>query len=97
MRAEVLYLIQQAVRDGRHRFSEHALDELEADHLHPVDAESALLTGQIVREQPDEPSEPGPRYTVIGQATDEATRVGVICRFVPVDQLLIITCYEKQL
>ena len=66
MLSEVLHRIQEAVRDGRFRFSEHSLDELDADELHPIDAESALLTGQIIREQPGEPSEPGPRYTVVG-------------------------------
>ncbi len=54
--------IVEAVRDGRHRFSQHALDELAADQLHVVDAESAILTGQVAQsETEDTPEEPGPR------------------------------------
>ena len=45
MTVPLIERICEAVRDGRHRFSQHALDELAADRLHLVDAESALLTG----------------------------------------------------
>jgi hypothetical protein len=90
----LLEQLRDAVRDNRHRFTEHAFDELHADQLTTVDAESAVLTGQIVRTEPDTPDEPGPRYTIVGQATDLHSRVGVVCRFEPADQLLIITCYE---
>lgn len=85
--------IKDAVRTGRHRFSQHALDELHADDLHPVDAESALLTGSLARSEGD-PALPGPRYSVVGTAADLATKVAVVCRFEPPVQLLVITCYE---
>ena len=93
----VLSRIREAVENGRYRFSEHAVDELYADHLHVVDAESALLSGELVRIEPENsPESPGPRYTVVGKATDLTTQVAVVCRFEPADQLLIITCYEMQ-
>ena len=95
--AALIDQIKDAVRAGRHRFSEHALDELHADNLHAVDAESAMLTGELVRTQErDSPENPGPRYSVIGTATDLTTTLGVVCRFEPPGQLLIITCYETQ-
>ena len=94
MTAALIDRVKDAVRAGRHRFSEHALDELHADDLHALDAESALLTGELVRTQ--EHDSPGPRYSVIGTATDLTTRLAVVCRFEPPGQLLIITCYETQ-
>ena len=95
MAVPLIERIREAVRDGRHRFSQHALDELAADRLHAVDAESALLTGTLERTEDESTAErPGPRYTVLGKATDLKTDVGVVCRFEPADQLLIITCYE---
>ena len=75
----------------------HALDELAADRLHLVDAESALLTGSLTRTEAEStPERPGPRYTVLGKTTDLRTEVVVVCRFEPADQLLIITCYEPK-
>lgn len=70
------------------------MDELYADNLHPVDAESALLSGAVTRTQRDHPNLPGPRYSVVGTATHLTTMVAVVCRFEPPGQLLIITCYE---
>lgn len=84
------------MRAGLHRFSQHALDELHADNLHPVDAESALLTGAVTRTENDSPALPGPRYSVVGTAADLMTKVTVVCRFEPTQQLLVITCYETQ-
>ena len=95
MKPSLMAQIRNAVREGRHRFSQHALGELHADDLHAVDAEAVLLTGALTRIQEQEGLDvPGPRYTVIGTATDLTTKVGVVCRFEPPEQLLIITCYE---
>ncbi len=97
MAVPLIERICEAVRDGRHRFNQHALDELAADRLHLVDAESALLTGSLTRTEAEStPERPGPRYTVLGKATDLRTEVVVVCRFEPADQLLIITCYEPK-
>lgn len=91
----LLELIRAAMREGRARFTEHAHSELLADRLTTIDSESAIRTGRLVRIQPDDsPEEPGPRYTVVGCATDLITNVGVVCRFEPGDQLVIIICYE---
>ncbi len=88
---------RSAKRSATVAFSQHALDELAADRLHVVDAESALLTGSLERTEGEStPERPGPRYTVLGKATDPKTEVGVVCRFEPADQLLIITCYEPK-
>jgi hypothetical protein len=92
----VLERIRAAVREGRHRFSDHAVEEVHADGLHVVDAESALLTGTLHRVQTDETRWPvGPKFTVEGAACDLSTELVVVCRFDPDDQLIIITCYVR--
>jgi hypothetical protein len=95
--AGLIDLIREAVLNGQHLFSRHAMRELAADRLLVEDAEAGLLNGEVIRTEPDEPANPGPRYTVEGLATDLRTRITVVCRFVT-DQrktyLLIITCYE---
>lgn len=58
-----------------------------------MDAEAAILTGTIQKIEP-EVVRPGPRYTVVGTATDLTTKVGVVCRFDEERDLIIITCYE---
>ena len=95
MQPSLIEQIRRAVREGRHRFSQHALAELHADDLHAVDVESVLLTGALTRvQEQDTLNVPGPRYTVTGTATDLTTKVAVVTRFEPTGQLLIITCYE---
>ena len=64
--------------------------------MHAVDGESAVLTGELVRIQEPAPNATGPRYTLVGLATDLTTKVVVVCRFEPPQQLLIITCYESE-
>ncbi|MCH8342587.1 MAG: DUF4258 domain-containing protein [Planctomycetes bacterium] len=90
-----LQQIRDAVREGRHRLSHHAVRELAADGLLAIDAESAVLTGTIVRiEKENTPQQPGPRYTVVGKPTDLTSELAVVFRFETAEQLLIITCYE---
>lgn len=93
MHEHTLNRIREAVLSGRYRFSDHALDELDNDHLTFVDAESALLNGTIVRVQPAEP-DTSERYTVDGLAADLSTRLAIVCRFDERENLLIITAYE---
>lgn len=90
----IIERIRSAVLSNRHQFSRHAVRELAADRLLIEDAESAVLTGSVTRTEPDEASNPGPRYTVVGRATDLATRIAVVCRFESNEDLLIVTCYE---
>ena len=90
---DLLEQIQSAIIENRYRVTDHALEELEADSLHVVDLVSAILTGLIERVQPAEPDTPGPRYTVVGKATDLETQIAVVCRFVVEKRLLVITVY----
>lgn len=55
-----------------------------ADDLHAVDVESAVLTGTLVRTEPDPVR--GPKHVIEGTASDLETRVDAV----------IITVYEIQ-
>ena len=90
---DLLEQIQSAILENRYLITDHALEELEVDSLHVVDLESAILTGSIERVQPAETDVPGPRYTVVGKATDLDTQIAVVCRFVVEMSLLVITVY----
>lgn len=83
--------IRAAVYDNRYILTEHAYNEMEADGLHVLDVESAILTGSIEDVLTDDPR--GTRYVVVGTGCDELTLIGVVVRLVECDQLLVITVY----
>jgi hypothetical protein len=70
----------------------HAMEEMAEDNLDILDVEKAVLNGQIVRREKDDPR--GTKYVVEGLATDGSTSVGVVGRFQDSEQYLIITIYE---
>jgi hypothetical protein len=70
----------------------HAMEEMAEDDLDIVDMEQAVLTGQVVRREKDDPR--GTKYVVEGLATDKETPVGVVGRFQSSERYLILTVYE---
>lgn len=70
----------------------HAMEELAEDDLDILDVEQAILNGQVVRREKDDPR--GTRYVVEGIATDDETSVGIVGRFPGNERYLIITVYE---
>ena len=94
MASRELERIRNAVLDQRYTLTEHAKDEMDADSLDALDVEAAILTGQIDQKLTNDPR--GTRYAMTGKATDEATFVSVVVRFVEHDELLVLTVYEKQ-
>ncbi len=92
MASRELERIRNAILDQRYTLSEHAYDEMDQDKLDVLDVEAAILTGQIEQTLTKDPR--GTRHVVVGKATDEATDVGVVVRFVEQDQLLVLTVYE---
>jgi hypothetical protein len=72
--------------------SVHAADEMAEDNLDILDVEQAILSGQVVRREKDDPR--GTKYIVEGFATDGTTSVGVVGRFLGSERYLIITIYE---
>jgi hypothetical protein len=92
MASRELERIRKAILDQRYTLTEHAYDEMDEDSLDVLDIESAILTGRIEQTLTKDPR--GTRYVVVGTATDEATEIGVVVRFVEREQLLVLTVYE---
>jgi hypothetical protein len=84
--------IREAILDQRYTLTEHAYDEMDQDSLDVLDLESAVLTGRIEQTLTKDPR--GTRYVIVGTATDEATPVGDVVRFVEHAHLLVLTVYE---
>jgi Domain of unknown function (DUF4258) len=72
--------------------SVHAADEMAEDNLDILDVEQAILNGEIVRREKDDPR--GTKYVIEGLATDGTTSVGAVGRFLGGERYLIITVYE---
>ena len=70
----------------------HATEEMAEDDLNIVDVEHAVLTGRVMQIQRDDPR--GNKYLLEGTATDGATVVGVVGRFLGSDRYLIVTVYK---
>jgi hypothetical protein len=69
----------------------HAMEEMAEDELDILDVEQALLTGQLMRTEKDDPR--GTKYLIEGLAIDGETSLGVVGRF-QAERYLIITIYE---
>nr|WP_275974130.1 DUF4258 domain-containing protein [Argonema galeatum] len=72
--------------------SAHAMEEMAEDLLTILDVEEAVLSGQVIRVEKDDPR--GKKYVVVGTALDRQTSVGVVGRFASSGRYLIITVYE---
>ena len=70
----------------------HATEEMAEDGLSIADVEHAVLTARVVQIQRDDPR--GNKYVLEGAATDGATLVGVVGRFLGGDRFLIVTIYK---
>ena len=70
----------------------HAVEEMADDGFDIIDVEHAVLSGQIVRREKNDPR--GTQYVIEGLASDGDTQVGVVGRFEGNETYLIITVYE---
>lgn len=84
--------IREKIRLHQYDMSAHAMEEMAEDMLNILDVEEAILSGQIVRVEKDDPR--GTKYVVIGTALDQQTPVGVVGRFASNGRYLLITVYE---
>jgi hypothetical protein len=84
--------IREKIRFCQYDMSAHAMEEMAEDYLTILDVESAVLNGQVIRVEKDDPR--GTKYVVVGAALDQQTPVGVVGRFATSGQYLIITVYE---
>ncbi|RUS95924.1 hypothetical protein DSM106972_089370 [Dulcicalothrix desertica PCC 7102] len=84
--------IREKIRLHQYDMSAHAMEEMAEDFLTILDVEEAVLNGQVIRIEKDDPR--GTKYIVVGTALDQQTPVGVVGRFASNGRYLIITVYE---
>jgi hypothetical protein len=84
--------IRDKIRLRQYDMSAHAMEEMAEDLLTILDVEEAVLCGQVMRVEKDDPR--GTKYVVVGTALDQQTFVGVVGRFASIGRYLIITVYE---
>ncbi|MEH2275998.1 MAG: DUF4258 domain-containing protein [Nostoc sp.] len=84
--------IREKIRLSQYDMSAHAMEEMAEDMLTILDVEEAVLKGQVVRVEKDDPR--GTKYIVVGTALDQQTPVGIVGRFASNGRYLIITVYE---
>jgi hypothetical protein len=84
--------IREKIRLQQYDMTAHAMEEMAEDFLTILDVEEAVLNGQVLRVEKDDPR--GSKYVVVGTALDRQTPVGVVGRFASSEQYLIITVYE---
>ncbi len=92
MRRSWIERIREKIRLRHYDMTAHAAEEMAEDDLNVIDVEHAVLTGRVVQIQRDDPR--GTKYVLKGTATDSATVVGVVGRFLSSDQYLIVTVYK---
>jgi hypothetical protein len=84
--------IRKKIRLREYDMSAHAMEEMAEDMLTILDVEEAVLRGQVIRVEKDDPR--GTKYIVVGTALDQQTPVGIVGRFASNGRYLIITVYE---
>lgn len=87
-----IHRIREKIRLRQYDMSAHAMEEMAEDRLTILDVEEAILSGQVIRVEKDDPR--GARYVVVGTAIDQQTPVGIVGRFASNGRYLIITVYE---
>ncbi len=92
MTEHLLRRIQNAIFSGEYDVTVHATEEMAEDGLDVFDVECAVMNGKLTKTETDDPR--GTRYTIVGPAVNEPTRVGVVGRFKETGIFLIITVYE---
>lgn len=84
--------IREKIRLHQYDMSAHAMEEMAEDMLTILDVEEAVMRGQVIRVEKDDPR--GTKYIVVGTALDQQTPVGIVGRFASNGRYLIITVYE---
>ncbi len=84
--------IREKIKLRQYDMSAHAMEEMAEDMLMILDVEEAILSGEVIRVEKDDPR--GTKYVVVGTALDQQTPVGVVGRFASTGRYLIITVYE---
>ena len=89
----ILKRMRELVRTREYVITMHAADEMDADGLTVFDAESIVLTGQIVERQKDRASAEW-KYLVTGQSL-AGHRATVVVKLGPTGKLVLITVFRE--
>ncbi len=92
MPQRIIEKIRNAVRTGNYDMTHHAAQEMVEDELGIFDVETAVLSGEIIKREKDDPR--GVSYVIKGVGVDQTTLVGVVGRFKETGVFLIITVYK---
>jgi hypothetical protein len=84
--------IRDRIRLRQYDMTAHATEEMAEDGLDILDVERAVLNGQIVRIEKNDPR--GIKYVIEGTGMDQMTPVGVVGRSTGTGRFLIITVYQ---
>ena len=83
--------IRRAIRNDHYQYSNHALEEMDADDLLEENVRHAIFHGEVVATLADDPR--GIRFVVQGREQFGLRIIEVVCRFLPSGLLRIITVY----
>jgi len=83
--------LQKYVKEGKHRFTLHAVERCIERDISPVEIEEVILSGEIIEDYPHDKY--GPTCLVYG-ATKKGRILHVLCSLEPV---WIITAYDPKL
>lgn len=89
----VLHHIQAKIRTLDYVVTVHADEEIDDDGLTILDVEQVILTGQIIKRQPDHNNVDW-KYLIRGQTADRLDVV-VVAKLSPTDTVVIITVYVE--
>ena len=92
MPQRVIDKIRNAIKNGNYDMTHHAVEEMAEDNLGIFDVEAAILNGQIMKVEKDDPR--GTKYIIEGKGINESIPVGIVGRFKETGSFLIITVYE---
>ena len=94
MYGQELQRMQQAVREGRVRFTVHSAEELAAEGYDDLDAYNCILTGEIVEDQYDLRYRQV-KFIVCGDARN-GDEIGLVIRFDNASGIVVITAFQLQ-
>lgn len=84
--------IRQCIREQNYRITIHVQQEADEDNLDKGDIETIILTGKITKKVTHDPR--GIRHLITGKSR-YGRNACVVCRFLEIEKLSIITVYAK--
>jgi hypothetical protein len=84
--------IRNSIRIGDYDMTYHAVEEMAEDELDIFDIENAILSGEIIRIDKNDPR--GTKYVLRGMGDNQPSIIGIVGRFKETGTFLILTVYK---